>query len=125
MFEIVEPLLCKVSEGFNISVLTYGQTGSGKTHTMFGSDWSNIVRRETSSEERKQEQTTFLRSIEQDENYGGVIPRSIYLLFDRLIQKRRKFIKVYCSFLQIYNENMADLLEEDPKAAKEQKLFIH
>lgn len=125
VFEIVEPLLCKVSEGFNISVLTYGQTGSGKTHTMFGSDWSNIVRRETTSEERKQEQTTFLRSIEQDENYGGVIPRSIYLLFDRLIQKRRKFIKVYCSFLQIYNENMADLLEEDPKAAKEQKLLIH
>ena len=45
VFDIIEPLVSKVSDGFNISVLTYGQTGSGKTHTMFGSDWNNIVRR--------------------------------------------------------------------------------
>jgi hypothetical protein len=32
---------------------------------------------------------------------------------------------VYCSFLQLYNEQMADLLEDDPKAAKDQKLLIH
>ena len=118
----MEPLVSKVSDGFNVSVLTYGQTGSGKTHTMFGNDWNNIVRRDmtgfSSQEERKQEQITFLRSIEQDENYAGVIPRSIYLLFDNLIQRRRKFIKVYCSFLQIYNEHMTDLLEDDPKVSK-------
>ena len=66
-----------------------------------------------------------MRSIEQDENYAGVIPRSIYLLFDNLIQRRRKFIKVYCSFLQIYNEHMTDLLEDDPKVSKEKKLIIH
>ena len=115
VFTIIEPLLHKVAEGFNISVLTYGQTGSGKTHTMFGNDWNNIVRRDatgysSTGEERKQEQITFLRSIEQDENYAGVIPRSIHLLFDQLVVKRRKFIKVYCSFLQIYNEHMTDLL---------------
>jgi len=34
----------KAMDGYNISVLTYGQTGSGKTYTMFGSDWSNIVK---------------------------------------------------------------------------------
>ena len=49
MFVLVEPLLAKAMEGFNVTLLTYGQTGSGKTHTMFGSDWSNIVRRETQS----------------------------------------------------------------------------
>ena len=61
---------------------------------------------------------TFLRSIQQDENYAGIIPRSIYLLFESLITKRRKHIKVYCSFLQLYNESMTDLLEDDPKLAK-------
>lgn len=75
---------------------------------MFGNDWNNIIRKEATGfsafgEERKQEQITFLRSIEQDENYAGVIPRSIHLLFDNIVVKRRKFIKVYCSFLQIYN----------------------
>ncbi len=62
VFALVEPLLAKAMEGFNVTLLTYGQTGSGKTHTMFGSDWSNIVRRETQTEERR-EQATFLRSI--------------------------------------------------------------
>lgn len=121
VFDIIEPLIGRCMEGFNVSVLTYGQTGSGKTYTMFGSDWSNIVRRGA----ERQEQATFFRSIEQDENYAGLIPRSIYLLFNRLIAKRKKHIKVYCSFLQLYNEQMADLLEDDPKAAKEQKLLIH
>lgn len=65
VFALVEPLLARAMEGFNVTLLTYGQTGSGKTHTMFGSDWSNIVRRETQGEERR-EQATFLRSIEQD-----------------------------------------------------------
>jgi hypothetical protein len=57
VFDIVEPLLARVAEGFNISVLTYGQTGSGKTHTMFGNDWNNIVRKEGtgfSGEEKRQ-----------------------------------------------------------------------
>jgi hypothetical protein len=65
VFALVEPLLGRAAEGFNVTLLTYGQTGSGKTHTMFGSDWSNIVRRETQGEQRR-EQATFLRSIEQD-----------------------------------------------------------
>jgi hypothetical protein len=53
VFAFVEPLLAKAMEGFNVTLLTYGQTGSGKTHTMFGSDWSNIVRRETLTEEQE------------------------------------------------------------------------
>ena len=104
VFDMIEPLLKRVGEGFNVTVMTYGQTGSGKTHTMFGSDWSNIVRRESGMEnERKQAQTTFLRSIEQDENYAGIIPRTIHLLFSPAVLKRKKHTKIYCSFLQIYN----------------------
>ncbi len=30
--------------GYNVTIFTYGQTGSGKTHTMFGSDWNNIIK---------------------------------------------------------------------------------
>ena len=48
----------------------------------------------------------------QEENLG-VIPRSINYLFDKLesdeVKKKRKYT-VYCSFLQIYNEKIYDLL---------------
>lgn len=116
--------MSKVIDGYNVTILTYGQTGSGKTHTMFGSDWNNIIK-STQQQAQKQGQSTFLRSIEQDENHSGLIPRCINLLFDKIITKRRKFIKVYCSFLQLYNENMLDLFQSDEKEAKDQKLVIH
>jgi hypothetical protein len=38
--------------------------------------------------------------------------------------KRRKYTKVYCSFIQLYNEQMMDLLESN-KANMEKKLVIH
>lgn len=90
---------------------------------MFGSDWNNIIKE--GGEGGRTLQSTFIRSIEQDENHAGLIPRCIYLLFDRLIAKRRRHIKIYCSFLQLYNEQLSDLLEDDPKAARNQKLLIH
>ena len=37
---------------------------------------------------------------------------------------RKKYIKVYCSFLQLYNENMMDLLEDD-KSLLNKKMVIH
>lgn len=67
---------------------------------MFGSDWNNILKTHINE---KSKQSTFLRSMEQDENHAGLIPRTIYHIFNDLIAKRRKFIKIYCSFLQIYN----------------------
>ena len=85
---------------------------------MFGSDWDNILKKHHTK------QTTFLRSIEQDENHAGLIPRTIHHVFTKLITKRRKYIKVYCSFLQLYNENMMDLFEDD-KTKMTKKMIIH
>ncbi len=84
---------------------------------MFGSDWDNIIKK-NSIQNKIAPQQTFLRSIEQDQNHSGLIPRTINYVFNSLITKRRKYIKVYCSFLQLYNENMLDLLEDDFKKAK-------
>lgn len=95
---------------------------------MFGSDWDNIVKKNSSNatgNHKAPPQQTFLRSIQQDENHSGLIPRTIHYVFNNLIAKRRKYIKVYCSFLQLYNENMLDLLQDDAKAAKQKKMHIH
>jgi len=76
-------------EGYNATVLAYGQTGSGKTWTM-GSGHTKDLR----------------------EDELGVIPRVIKLIFDEVEKRKSKkeFI-IKCSFLEIYNEELNDLLD--------------
>jgi kinesin family member 5 len=71
-----------VAEGYNSTIIAYGPTFSGKTYTMFG---SHIER--------------------------GIIPRSCDLLFN-LLQTNTNIIElgIKCSFLEIYRENIRDLL---------------
>jgi hypothetical protein len=72
-------------QGVNISVLAYGQTGSGKTHTMEGSEYD-----------------------------FGIVPRVIAEAFTELdLRRERGFVANYdgrVSFLQLYNEQVLDLL---------------
>ncbi|KAH1007307.1 hypothetical protein HUJ04_004562 [Dendroctonus ponderosae] len=70
-------------EGYNACVFAYGQTGSGKTFTMMGSP----------------------------ENQG-LIPRICKALFDRMCEnsKRGTTHRVQVSYLEIYQERVADLL---------------
>jgi len=85
-----------VLDGFNSTIFAYGQTGSGKTHTMFGPPGDNSRSR-----------------IKPRENeMMGVIPRAIDEIFR--VSKSRNVIKcsIYCSFIQIYNENLFDMLRD-------------
>jgi hypothetical protein len=72
-----------VSEGYNATIFAYGPTGTGKTFTMFG----------LTGEKR------------------GIIPRSCEELF-HLINENVDVVEanVKCSFLEIYRENIRDLL---------------
>ena len=57
-----------------------------------------------------------LNSIQNEKNFQGkgIIPNSISKLFE---DSRDKSFTFYCSFIQIYNEHLFDLLQ-DPKRAK-------
>jgi hypothetical protein len=85
------------TDGFNATILAYGQTGSGKTYTMGSGDGSYENR--------------------------GIIPRALTMVFEKLAVGRsvvsRAKDKVSVSFVEIYNENLIDLLSshEDPKNA--------
>ena len=72
--------------------VAYGQTGSGKTHTM----GSNADPRITSES-------------------MGIIPRVIQMLFDTITEKEsadsRNSYKVHIQFLEIYGEDIRDLLD--------------
>ncbi|XP_075683193.1 kinesin-like protein KIF15 isoform X2 [Rhinoderma darwinii] len=80
--------------GYNGTIFAYGQTGSGKTFTMLGpSDSDNFTH-----------------------NLRGVIPRSFEYLFFLINREKEKAgdgksFLCKCSFIEIYNEQIFDLLE--------------
>ncbi|KAJ6686965.1 KINESIN-LIKE PROTEIN [Salix purpurea] len=99
MFELVgAPLVENCLAGFNSSVFAYGQTGSGKTFTMWGP--ANALSSENLSGDQQ-----------------GLTPRVFQRLFDRINEEQIKYTdkqlkyQCRCSFLEIYNEQITDLLD--------------
>ncbi|XP_013410211.1 kinesin-like protein KIN-14E [Lingula anatina] len=87
VFEDTLPIIHSCVDGYNVCILAYGQTGSGKTHTMMG-----------------------------PEHDPGVNIRSIKALLEICKERSDKAdytLKV--SLLEIYNENVQDLLSSDVK----------
>uniref|UniRef100_A0A6Q2X000 Kinesin motor domain-containing protein n=1 Tax=Esox lucius TaxID=8010 RepID=A0A6Q2X000_ESOLU len=80
--------------GYNGTIFAYGQTGSGKTFTMLGpSDSDNFT-----------------------DDLRGVIPRSfeyLFYLINREVERsgNTKSFLCKCSFIEIYNEQIYDLLD--------------
>lgn len=107
IFEYVSPSVLAVSRGFNCTILAYGQTGSGKTFTMFGAQWEN-----NNPAPQVYYENRIPRPVKKQQrlavNKGGIIPNSIFHLFQNTVGKA---VTVYCSFLQIYNEKIFDLLQ--------------
>lgn len=79
--------------GYNCTIFAYGQTGTGKTYTMSG-DMDDTL------------------GILSDN--AGIIPRVLYSLFHKLEETEST---VKCSFIELYNEELRDLLspEENTK----------
>lgn len=98
-----KPYVSRLLDGQNVTVFAYGATGAGKTHTMLG----NTRQDEAASRAE-----------------AGIIPNSVQELFV-MIQKRSKnksaatrageSYQVYLSFLEVYNEQVFDLLDSSGK----------
>ncbi|KAJ1390379.1 kinesin motor domain-containing protein, partial [Ochromonadaceae sp. CCMP2298] len=82
-----------VMNGYNGTIFAYGQTGAGKTHTMEG-------------------------AVEE----SGIIPNSFQHIFKAIASSAQKQYTVRASYLEIYNEEIRDLLSEDPKTSLELKV---
>jgi len=85
VFEEVSQLVQSAIDGFNVCIFAYGQTGSGKTHTMEGGE---------------------------EEGEEGIIPRTIAKIFEetRNLEEQGWHYKMEASFVEIYNEEIRDLL---------------
>nr|QWT43324.1 kinesin-like protein KIN12C [Citrullus lanatus] len=90
------PMVENCLSGYNSCMFAYGQTGSGKTHTMLGE----------------------IDDLEvKPSPHRGITPRIFEFLFARIhaeeeIRRDEKLIyNCKCSFLEIYNEQITDLLD--------------
>lgn len=97
--------------GFNCTIFAYGQTGSGKTYTMFGPNWEEAVRAQMFSKNAGAGAGVAASTLFGDQASHGVIPRAIERLFVELRRMGANYT-VYCSFLQVYNERLYDLLQD-------------
>jgi hypothetical protein len=93
--EICRPIVQSVLDGYNGAVFMYGQTTSGKTYTMLGTP-----------------------------DLPGVLPCSVRDVFTAITTDTQNEYNVWASYLEIYNEQINDLLapgstnlkiKEDPK----------
>ncbi|EOA26502.1 hypothetical protein CARUB_v10022551mg [Capsella rubella] len=87
--QAVSPIVFEVLDGYNCTIFAYGQTGTGKTYTMEGGA------RKKNGE------------IPSD---AGVIPRAVKQIFDILEAQSAAEYSLKVSFLELYNEELTDLL---------------
>jgi len=99
---VVEPLIEQVMMGYNCTVFAYGQTGTGKTFTMEGG-------------ERRNEAGV---SWDSDPT-SGIVPRALAQLLDTLQEQADSVeYSVRVSFLELYNEEIFDLLSAHDDTTK-------
>ncbi|KIZ06247.1 kinesin family member 3B [Monoraphidium neglectum] len=97
IFEITaRPIIDAVMDGYNGTIFAYGQTGTGKSFTMEGKDEPPELR--------------------------GIIPGAFNYIFETIArQSGSKEFLVRASYLEIYNEDIRDLLSKSPEAKLELK----
>jgi regulator of replication initiation timing len=107
----VQNMVQRVLEGYNATVFAYGQTGSGKTFTMEGYNYESVT-----AGSKKAEVAQIVRpKVNLDTSAPeelGLVPRTINSFYAAIAKMAAtgKEISVQCSFLQIYNEQIYDLL---------------
>lgn len=91
------PVVQSVLEGYNGTIFCYGQTGAGKTHTMEGKV--------------------------DDSGQRGIMANSFQQIFDHVTLRNdsNETYLVRVSYFEVYNEEIRDLLSNNPKGGLELK----
>jgi kinesin family protein C1 len=103
IFSEVKPFIQSALDGENVCIFAYGSTGSGKTFTMQGS--YNLT-----------------NSTEILNSGSGILPRCADFIFEEASRLNilGQTFKIYFSAIEIYNENLYDLLPGQPLQNKKQ-----
>ena len=90
-----EKLVRDVFKGYNGTIMAYGQTGSGKSYTVFGKSIREGDKKSYSENK-------------------GIVQRAVKQIFDyKEENKDRKHVHVYVSFMQVYLNQITDVLNEN------------
>ena len=95
VFNEISQLVQSALDGYNVCIFCYGQTGSGKTHTMSSLD--------------------------------GMIPRAVHQIYDtaRTLEEKGWTYRMEGSFVEVYNENLNDLLGKAEELDKKKHEIRH
>ena len=95
VFDEISQLVQSALDGYNVCIFCYGQTGSGKTHTMSSVD--------------------------------GMIPRAVHQIYDtaRTLEEKGWTYRMEGSFVEVYNENLNDLLGKAEELDKKKHEIRH
>ncbi|KAJ2782043.1 hypothetical protein H4R18_002505 [Coemansia javaensis] len=116
---VVSPILQEVMQGYNCTIFAYGQTGTGKTHTMEG-DLELAGGPVTPMVVRRQDADPL--GTTRMSGQAGMIPRTLYNLFYQLNKQSAEFY-VRVSYVELYNEELRDLLAGDNGGGGELRVF--
>ncbi|WVF67664.1 hypothetical protein IAT40_002423 [Kwoniella sp. CBS 6097] len=93
--EVADGMLDEVLAGYNCTIFAYGQTGTGKTYTMQGD--------------------LELTNLDAPKSTAGIVPRVLHRLFSILESTENTEYSVKCSYVELYNEELRDLLATEYK----------
>lgn len=95
VFEEISQLVQSALDGYNVCIFCYGQTGSGKTYTMSSDD--------------------------------GMIPRAVHQIYDtaKSLEEKGWVYTMEGNFVEVYNENINDLLGKAEELDKKKHEIRH
>ena len=95
VFDEISQLVQSALDGYNVCIFCYGQTGSGKTYTMSSQD--------------------------------GMIPRAVHQIYDtaQTLEEKGWKYSMEGSFVEVYNENINDLLGKAEEFDKKKHEIRH
>lgn len=95
VFDEISQLVQSALDGYNVCIFCYGQTGSGKTYTMSSLD--------------------------------GMIPRAVHQIYDtaRSLEEKGWTYTMEGNFVEVYNENLNDLLGKAEELDKKKHEIRH
>ncbi|KAJ5129935.1 uncharacterized protein N7515_005974 [Penicillium bovifimosum] len=95
VFDEISQLVQSALDGYNVCIFCYGQTGSGKTHTMSSAD--------------------------------GMIPRAVHQIYETAqgLEEKGWRYTMAGNFVEVYNENLNDLLGNPDELDKKKHEIRH
>ncbi|KAI2713932.1 hypothetical protein CBS147311_3628 [Penicillium roqueforti] len=95
VFDEISQLVQSALDGYNVCIFCYGQTGSGKTHTMSSAD--------------------------------GMIPRAVHQIYETAqgLEEKGWRYSMAGNFVEVYNENLNDLLGNPDELDKKKHEIRH